>query len=400
VTPAETGQLAYRRLFRAHLTALLGTGIAVVGLALLAFDIAGDDGGVVLATALTIKVLAYVFVAPFAAAMTGRLRKGPLLIGLDLLRAGAILAVPFATDIVHLYAAVFVFSAASAAFTPTYQALLPTLLPDADDYARALSKSRIASELENAVSPVVASALLVALTTRGLFFAAMALFLISAAFVVAARPPEMTVAPRGRLLTRLLLGPRLLLTAPGLRGLAPLHLAAAAGVAMVTVNTVVFVQGDLGRDPRAAVAALAVFGFGSVAGALAVPALLGRFGERTTSLAGAGLVVLALAGGMAFGSYASLLALWAVLGLGVALALTPAPAVVRRHLADENRALGYGALFALANATLAVAYPAAGWLGAELAPRTAFAVAAALAAVAWLVALRAWPRAVTAGIAG
>lgn len=121
----------------------------------------------VIATALSIKAFAYVVLAPLASALTGRLPRGRLLIGLDLVRAAAILALPFVDALWQLYAAVFVFAAASAAFTPSYQAMVPHLLPDPNDYARALSKSRIASELENALTPAVAAALLLVLSVRG-----------------------------------------------------------------------------------------------------------------------------------------------------------------------------------------------------------------------------------------
>jgi hypothetical protein len=60
---APPGMRDYRRLFAAYATAMLGTGIAVVGLALLAFDLAEHDAGLVIATALSIKVFAYVTVA-------------------------------------------------------------------------------------------------------------------------------------------------------------------------------------------------------------------------------------------------------------------------------------------------------------------------------------------------
>lgn len=50
---------AYRRLFAAQVIALIGTGLATVALGLLAWDIAGEDAGVVLGTALAIKMVAY-----------------------------------------------------------------------------------------------------------------------------------------------------------------------------------------------------------------------------------------------------------------------------------------------------------------------------------------------------
>lgn len=46
----------YRHLFLAQVVALLGTGLATVALSLLAFDLAGDEAGQVLGTAMAIKM--------------------------------------------------------------------------------------------------------------------------------------------------------------------------------------------------------------------------------------------------------------------------------------------------------------------------------------------------------
>ena len=54
----------YRHLFLAQGVSLVGTGLATVALGLLAFDLAGDRAGAVLGTALAIKMIAYVGVAP------------------------------------------------------------------------------------------------------------------------------------------------------------------------------------------------------------------------------------------------------------------------------------------------------------------------------------------------
>ena len=64
----------YRHLFAAQVIALIGTGLATVALGLLAFELAGDDAGLVLGTALAIKMVAYVGIAPIATAMAQRLR--------------------------------------------------------------------------------------------------------------------------------------------------------------------------------------------------------------------------------------------------------------------------------------------------------------------------------------
>jgi len=63
----------YRHLLTAQIIALVGTGLATVALGLLAFDIAGGNAGAVLGTALAIKMIAYIGVAPVVGAFADRL---------------------------------------------------------------------------------------------------------------------------------------------------------------------------------------------------------------------------------------------------------------------------------------------------------------------------------------
>jgi MFS family permease len=389
---AAAGLRAYRRLFGAYATTLLGTGVAVVGLSLLAFELAEEEAGVVIAAALSIKAFAYVVLAPLASALTGRLPRGRLLVGLDLVRAAAILALPFVDALWQLYAAVFVFAAASAAFTPSYQAMVPHLLPDPDDYARALAKSRIASELENALTPAIAAALLLALSLRGLFLTAMAAFMLSAIVLVGARLPDLPPVPRTPLWRRITLGPRLLAITPELRGLAPLHLAAGLAAAMVMINTVGWVQGDLGLEGRESAVALAVFGLGSVLGALAAPGLLRLAGERLTIFGGCALMVGLMVAALWMKSFEGMLGLWAGIGAGSTLALTPAPLLLRRIAPERRYGPLHAGLFSLGHGALLICYPVAGLLGQAFAPGRALALAGGLSAVAAILALRLWPK--------
>ena len=65
----------FRHLFAAQVIALLGTGLATVALGLLAWQLAGEDAGLVLGAALAIKMIAYVTLAPIAAAIATRLKR-------------------------------------------------------------------------------------------------------------------------------------------------------------------------------------------------------------------------------------------------------------------------------------------------------------------------------------
>ena len=75
------------------------------------------------------------------------------------LRAIALL-LPFITEIWQIYVLIFLLQSASAAFTPTFQATIPDVLPDEKEYTRALSLSRLAYDLESLLSPVLAGFLI------------------------------------------------------------------------------------------------------------------------------------------------------------------------------------------------------------------------------------------------
>jgi hypothetical protein len=62
----------YRHLFFAQVVALFGTGLMTVALALLAYDLAGADAGIVLGIALAIKMIVYVTLSPVAAGFAAR----------------------------------------------------------------------------------------------------------------------------------------------------------------------------------------------------------------------------------------------------------------------------------------------------------------------------------------
>ena len=159
----------YAKLFGAQIIALIGTGLLTVALGLLAFDIAGGDAGVVMGVAMSIKMIAYVAVSPVMIALVARLPKRPVLIAADLVRAGTAVALPFVTEVWQIYVLIFILQSASATFTPTFQAVIPSILPDEGEYTRALSLSRLAYDLESVVSPMLAAALLTVISYNNLF---------------------------------------------------------------------------------------------------------------------------------------------------------------------------------------------------------------------------------------
>lgn len=380
----------YRHLLMAQIIALLGTGLATVALGLLAYDLAGSNAGAVLGTALAIKMLAYVGVAPIAAAFAEHWPRRAMLVTLDLLRAGVALALPFVTQIWQVYVLVFVLQAASASFTPTFQATIPDVLPDEDDYTKALSLSRLAYDLESLVSPMLAAALLTVISFHSLFAGTVVGFLVSAVLVVSVVLPQPAALARRSIYERTTRGIRIYLATPRLRGLLAFNLSVAAASAMVIVNTVVLVQARFGLGPRETAMALAAFGGGSMVAALALPKLLTLVPDRTAMLSGAGLLVLGMPLGALLDSLWPLLALWFVLGLGYSTVQTPTGRLLRRSSHAQDRPALFAAQFALSHSCWLLTYPLAGWLGARVGLAPTFLVFSLLAAIAVIVASRQW----------
>ena len=376
----------------AQIAALGGTGLSTIALTLLAYDLVGGNAGIVLGTVLALKMVAYVSIAPIVGGLAHRLPRRPLLIGLDIARAVSVACLPFVTQLWQIYALIFVMNACSAGLTPTFQATIPDVLPDEARYTRALSLSRLAYDLENLLSPMLAAAALVVLTYDALFAANAIAFLISAALVSSVRLPAPQAHERGPGLWRnVSFGIRVYVKTPRLRGLLALSLAVACAGAMVIVNTVVYVRDHLGGSDSDTALAFAAAGGGSMMLALALPRLLARWPDRPLMLTG-GVV---LAAGLVLGSTApgllALLAVWFVLGAGSSLIQTPTGRLLRRSAHAGDRPAIYAAQFALSHLCWLVAYPLAGIIGATLGLTAAFVILAVVALASTLAALALWP---------
>lgn len=381
----------FRRLFAAQAVALTGTGLATVALGLLAYDLAGDDAGAVLGTALAIKMVAYVTLAPLAAALAARLPRRAFLVALDLIRAAVVCALPFVDQVWQIYALIFLLQAASAGFTPAFQATIPEVLPDETDYTQALSLMRLAEDLEQIASPLLAAALLTLVSFPVLFAGTVAGFLLSAALVGTSRLPARTPATAEPFLASATRGLRIYAATPRLRGLLALEAAVAAAGAMVYVNTVVLVETRLDLGAPQVALAFAGFGGGSILAALMLPRLLQRLEDRPLMLAGAAVMVAAVVAVPMVGSLGGLIGLWALAGFGFSLTQTPIGRILNRSAEEGDRPALFAAQFALSHACWLVTYPLAGWLGALLGLSTVALVLAGLGALALGLTFRLWP---------
>lgn len=388
---------SYAKLFSAQVIALVGTGLLTVALGLLAFDIAGGNAGVVLGTALTIKMIAYVAVSPVMSALTARLRRKPVLVSADLLRMVVALALPMVDQAWQIYVLIFILQSASATFTPAFQAVIPEVLPDERRYTRALSLSRLAYDLESLLSPVIAAALLTVMVYNNLFLGTALGFLTSTVLVLVTRFPAVPPTEPVPFLDRLTLGARIFWRTPQLRSLLAMNLVVAAASAMVIVNTVVLVQGYLQRSESDVALLLAAYGAGSMIIALVVPWLLDQVAERPVMLTGVGLLpvgLVSVAAAIALptgpGQWAGLLLVWLALGAATSLVLTPSARLLRRASTEDNRPAVFAAQFSLSHACFLLTYPAAGALGAWMGLSVTALILAGLGLLGTVWAVVAW----------
>lgn len=392
-------QSQFRRLFIAQVVALVGTGLATVALALLAYDIAGAEAGAVLGTALAIKMAVYVTLAPLSGALVPLHLRKPVLICLDLIRAAVALALPFVTQVWQVYLLIALLQSSSACFTPLFQSVIPQILPEERDYTRALSLSRLAYDLENLLSPALAAALLTVISFHGLFAGTSAGFVVSAILVsLTAFPLVKSVSSAGNPYSRAIRGMRIYLRTPRLQGLLAFNLCAAAGGAMVIVNTVVIVRQILQGGEREVAWALAAFGAGSMTAALLLPRVLDRVPDRSVMLKASAVMAIVLAvltglwvtlqGQVGWGV---LIPAWLLLGLSYAGLVTPGGRLLRRSADPDDLPFLFAAQFSLSHACWLLTYPLAGIVGAKLGMSTALSALTVLATLGLVLAWKCWP---------
>ncbi|WP_341730258.1 MFS transporter [Brooklawnia sp.] len=390
----------YLRLFAAQVVSLVGTGLATVALGLLAHDVAGGHAGVVLGGIFTVKMIAYVFVAPLMNAALVRLPRRNVMVGADIVRVVIALCLPFAGQPWQIFFLVFVLQSASATFTPTFQSVIPIVLPDEDDYTQALSLSRLAYDLESIASPMLAALLLLVMQSNTLFLGTALGFAGSAALVLSAAlpkslglsdPREGPIRPFG---ARARSGIAHFARRPGLRPILALNLVSAAAVSLVLVHTVVIVRSDIGLDQSAVAVFLAINGAGSMTAALVLPRVLRRVDERTIMLPAAGsLAALTALAGVALLSASGgpeiviLAALWYLIGLAWSAVETPIGRIIRRETPPDELSAAFAAQFSLSHACWLICYPLAGALGLAGLSTTAFALAGLATAAAVLATL-------------
>jgi NRE family putative nickel resistance protein-like MFS transporter len=363
----------FARLYTAQTTSLLGDALTWVGLALLAFELAGKNAAVVLSVALTLRVTAFVLLSPLAGAIADRLDRKKIMVVTHIFRMLIVGMLPFVTQIWQVYILIFALNVFNAFFTPTYQATIP-LVTGENDYPQAIALSAATFQLLGVLGPGIAGSVAAFIGARQVFYLDALSFAI-AAILIFTLPGQLVVAQNQQpsRTTRQIWGDikdgttRLLTDTPIRYALAMQLVASIAG-AQILVNTVGYVQGTLKLGEVQYGWVMAAFGIGATLCAVIFGTFNRSLPRTTFVLIGATLITLVLLPAN-YANLAPLMILWLVAGAGQSLVNLPTQTLIADRIPSGVQGRVYGAHFAWSHLWWAISYPLAGWLGSNFAER-------------------------------
>lgn len=364
----------FQKLYWAHVISLLGSGISSVALGLLAHALVGASASEVLGYTLTIRIVVIVLFSPWAGHIGERFGARAIMIWSDIIRVAIVSAFFFVDAVWQIYVLAIFLNLCSALFTPIYKAVIPGVVTE-KQYPKALAIGSVAYDVSSILGPALAGLLIATIGFRGSFLVDAGTFVLSALLVIVV--PRAAIEVKNATRTAPWHGVGAMLKRPALRESLLLALQVSVGGAFVLVGTVDFVKEELALPDRFYAWAMALYGLGSVCGALGYSR--SSEGLRKTWVAmGAPVMISAIALVSWFGSFPVLLISWAFVGavqsmLGVRggeLLAVNSDAAERPHIFAAHFALshaGWGLTYPLAGVlTTQIGFAKAGWIFAAV----------------------------------
>jgi NRE family putative nickel resistance protein-like MFS transporter len=375
----------FLKLYLSQTISLLGDAFTWVGIALLAFQFGGKHSAVILSTALTLRVTAFIIFGPYAGVLADRIDRKKILYTTHFVRMAIVGCLPFVTTAWQIYVLIFFLNIFNAFFTPAYNAAIPQSIKNEAAYGSGIALSNATNQLLGVLGLGLAGAIAAWLGAREIFFVDAASFII-AAVIILSLPSLMIITKEeeGRshppkIWKDIVKGTSHLFENKAVRFALLIEFVSAIAGAQILVNTVGFVKGQLHLGDKQYGYVMAAFGIGAAIAAFAS----GNFDKsknRIISLfAGALLVCFSIA----FANYVvfvPLLVLWLIAGFGQTLAEMPSQILIAEKIPKEEHGKVYGAHFAWSHLWWAFAYPIAGFTGSHF-PSKEFMIGAVIAVV-------------------
>jgi DHA3 family macrolide efflux protein-like MFS transporter len=377
---------SFRLLALATVGSAFGTWLAFVALTI---DVYDRTGSAVWVSALLIAdFLPAIVIGVAASSLVDRLPRRRLMIASDLARVAIFAVLPFANGPGAIVALAALAGFATGFSRPALYAGLPNLLPDEDlPYANSLLQT-----IENvawALGPVLGGVLVAATGADAAYWINSVTFLVSAA-LLAGIPDRLLQSAQAvgrgywRDLTdgfKLVRDSRALLTVLAAWNVVMLA-TAGANVAEIVLAKETFDAGDFGYGLL-----VGVTGVGLALGSLLAGSQLEHRALATVYATSIGLVAVGMVGAAAAPNVWIAAVSVAVAGTGNGAAVVCNALLVQRGAPDELRGRAFTLLMSSNYLVLGIGMIAAGPLTDELGPRTVWAIAGGLAAVAALVGL-------------
>jgi predicted MFS family arabinose efflux permease len=278
----------FRRFWIGESISFLGNQVTDLALPLTAVLLLGataDQMGIMTA----IWFLPYLVFGLPAGVWIDRMRRKPILVGLDLVAAAAVLVVPFAAwtgllRIELLYVVSFVLGSTVVIFMVAYQSFVPTLV-GRTDIAEANAALEATTSITAVAGPGIGGLLVQALTAPFALLLDALSYLISAALVASIRvvePPPIPDAAGRPMLEQIREGLRVVRTTPVLFALVRGGTIHNFFGRMFDALFVLYAARNLGLDPATIGLVLAAAGPGSFVGSLVATRIPRRIGLGTT----------------------------------------------------------------------------------------------------------------------
>jgi len=358
----------FAKLYLAQTISLMGDAFTWVGLALLAYQFGEERAAVILATALTLRVTAFIIFSPFAGVLADRISRKKILYTTHFIRMGIVGCLPFVTEEWQIYVLFFLMNVFNAFFSPTYRSIIPQIV-EKSLYRQAIGLSAATYQLLGVLGPGLAGIMAIWLGARDIFFVDAATFVIAGILLLSLPKSALDVTEKQDDDTvahstwqDVLKGIHLLFSNQYVRFALFIEFVTAVSGALILVNTIVLVKGGLDLTDKVYGIIMAAFAIGAMVAAFVSGAIDKSKSRRTSLIIGA----LILGVSISFANYldfSMLFIVWIVAGLGQSLAEIPSETLIGETVPIEAQGKVYGSHFAFSHLWWAFAYPLAGFLG-------------------------------------
>ena len=358
----------FAKLYLAQTISLLGDAFTWIGVALLAYEFGGNDSAKILATALTLRVTAFIIFGSYAGVLADRFNRKNILIITNLARMIIVFSLVFVSNVWQLYGLIFLLNVFNAFFTPAYKACIPQLVTQKENYGNAITLSNGTWQLLGMLGPGLAGAFAVFFGSHQIFLFDACSFIVSSilVFMIPIKFLKNEVAESQSSFKSvwddMIKGTKLLFNNSPIRFALLIELVAAIAGAQILVNTVGYVKGHLLLTDKEYGWAMTAFGIGATIAAFTANSIDKSKNKSTLLIVGA----LMLAGAVSLGNivhFTVLLVLWAIAGLGQSFTEMPSQILIAENIPLDQQGKVYGSHFAWSHLWWAIGYPIAGFIG-------------------------------------